>query len=91
MWAEFTIPPHGRVRVVVDSQGGKATVGHGMDSKKCASFKRMQFYVKDAQQSGKIRLDLVPGEHNPSGILTKRTERSASTYTRTAFCAAQTQ
>jgi len=63
---------HGRVRVLVDSQGAKAQVDHGMDSKKCASFKRMQFYAEDAQHSGKIWLDLVLGEHNPSDILTKQ-------------------
>jgi hypothetical protein len=72
MWAEFMMAPHGRVRLLVDSQGAKAQVEHGMDSKKCASFKRMQFYVEDAQHSGRIWLDLVPGGHNPSDILTKQ-------------------
>jgi hypothetical protein len=72
MWAEFTTSTHGRVRMMVDSQGAKAQVDHGMDSKKCASFKRSQFYVEDAQHSGRIWLDLVPGEHNPSDILTKQ-------------------
>jgi hypothetical protein len=72
MWAEFMTSPHGRVRAMVDSQGAKAQVDHGMDSKKCAPFKRAQFYVEDAQHSGLIWLDLVPGEHNPSDILTKQ-------------------
>jgi hypothetical protein len=72
MWAEFTMTKHGRVRALVDSQGAKAQVDHGMDSKKCAPFKRAQFYVEDAQHSGLIWLDLVPGVHNPSDILTKQ-------------------
>ena len=87
IWAEFTTSPHGRVRVLVDSQGGKATVDHGMDSKKCASFKRMQFYVEDAQQSGKIWLDLVPGDHNPSDILTKQCRKiSEHVYKNGVLC-----
>ena len=63
MWAEFMTSPHERVRVLVDTQSGKAQVDHGMDSKKCASFKRAHFYAEDAEHSGLIWLDLVPGGH----------------------------
>ena len=57
---------------MVDSQGAWAQVDHGMDSKKCAPFKRAHFYAEDALHSGKIWLDLVPGPENPSDILTKQ-------------------
>ena len=72
LWSEFMLAPHGRVRVMVDSQGAEAVVDHGMDGKKCASYKRAHFYAEEAQHSGLIWLDHVPGPHNPSDILTKQ-------------------
>jgi len=81
LWSEFTSETHGRVRTMVDSQAAQAQVDHGMESKKCASFKRAHFYVEDALHRGRIWLDLVPGPHNPSDILTKQCRKiSEHTY-----------
>ena len=86
------ISPHERARVLVDTQSGKAQAGHGMDSKECASFKRAYFYAEDAEHSGLIWLDLVPSDHNPSGILTKQCRKISEhgfSSIKMAFCAAQ--
>jgi hypothetical protein len=48
-----------------------------MEAKRCAPFKRAQFYAEDALHSGRIWLDLVPGAHNPSDILTKQCRKIA--------------
>ena len=63
---------HGFVRAMMDSQGAEAHITHGMDTKKCASFKRAQFYAEDAVSSGIVWIDHVPGIHNPADILTKQ-------------------
>ena len=39
---------HGRVRTMVDSQGGKTQIEHGMDTKRCASYKRAHCYAENA-------------------------------------------
>ena len=63
---------HGSVRAMVDSQGGKAQIEHGMGAKPCASYKRANFYAEDAAGSSFLWLDLVPGFHNPADVLTKQ-------------------
>jgi hypothetical protein len=72
LWGEFMHQQHGCVRVLVDSQGAISQVVDGMDTKKCASYKRSQFYAEDAVGSGLLWLDHVPGKHNPSDLLTKQ-------------------
>ena len=57
---------------MADSQGAKAQVEHGMDAKRCASYKRAHFYAEDAVGSSLLWLDLVPGLHNPADVLTKQ-------------------
>ena len=42
-----------------------------MDSQKCASYKRAQFYAEEAADQGLMWLDFIPGQHNPSDVLTK--------------------
>ena len=37
LWGELHHQAHGSVRAMVDSQGGKAQIEHGMDAKRCAS------------------------------------------------------
>ena len=73
LWGELHHQPHGSVRTLVDSQGGKAHAETGKDTKRCASYKRAQFYAEDAVGSSLLWLDLVPGAHNPSDVLTKQT------------------
>ena len=72
IWCEFMRQQHGCVRVLDDSQGGIFQVVNGMDTKKCASYKKAQFYAEDAVCQGMMWLDLVPGKQNPSDILTKQ-------------------
>ena len=72
LWAEFMRQPHGCVRVMDDSQGGVSQVVHGMDNAKCASYKKAQAYAEDAVDHGVLWFDRVPGEHNPSDLLTKQ-------------------
>ena len=71
LWGEFMHADHGCVRVLDDSRPAISQVLHGMDSQKCASYKRAHFYSEDAVDSGLIWLDFIPGESNPAGILTK--------------------
>ena len=68
---------HGCVRALDDSAGAIAHVVHGMDAQKCASFKRAQFYAEDAVESGLLWFDFIPGDHNPSDILTKHSKSIA--------------
>ena len=56
---------------MVDSQGGKAQIEHGMDAKRCAYYKRAHCCAENAVGSWLLWLDLVPGYHNPAGVLTK--------------------
>ena len=37
LWGELHHQTHGSVRTIVDSQGRKAQIEHGMDTKRCAS------------------------------------------------------
>ena len=71
LWGEFMHADHGCVRVLDDSRPAISQVLHGMDSQKCASYKRAHFYSEDAVDSGLIWLDFIPGESNPADILTK--------------------
>ena len=73
LWGELYHQPHGSVRTLVDSQGGKVHAETGKDTKRCASYKRAQFYAEDAVESSLLWLDLVPGAHNPADVLTKQT------------------
>ena len=57
---------------MVNSQGAKAQAETGKDAKRCASYKRAHFYAEDAVGSSLLWLDLVPGAHNPSDLLTKQ-------------------
>ena len=45
LWGELHHQAHGSARTIVDSQGGKAQIEHGMDTKRCASFKRAHCYA----------------------------------------------
>ena len=72
LWGEFMRKPHGCVRVMDDSQGGVSQAAHGMDNAKCASYKKAQAYAEDAVDHGVLWFDRVPGEHNPSDLLTKQ-------------------
>ena len=72
IWGEFMRQQHGCVRVLDDSQGGISQVVNGMDTKKCASYKKAQFYAEDAVCQGMMWLDLVSGRQNPADILTKQ-------------------
>ena len=71
LWGEFMHQRHGSVRVPDDSAAAIAQVKHGMDSQKCASYKRAQFYAEEAADQGLMWLDFIPGQHNPSDVLTK--------------------
>ena len=71
LWGEFMHADHGCVRVLDDSRPAISQVLHGMDSQKCASYKRAHFYSEDTVDSGLIWLDFIPGESNPADILTK--------------------
>ena len=57
---------------MADSQGGKAQIENGMDTMRCASYKRAHCYAKNAVGSSLLWLDLVPGYHNPADVLTKQ-------------------
>ena len=69
---EFLRTKHGSVRVLDDSSGGISQVVSGMDSAKCASYKKAHAYAEDAVDNGIMWLDHVPGKHNPSDLLTKQ-------------------
>jgi hypothetical protein len=62
---------HLSVRSMVDSQAAEMQIVDGLDTKKCASYKRAQAYAENAVESGMLWLDHVPGKHNPADILTK--------------------
>ena len=72
LWGELHHQAHGSVRAMVDSQGGKAQIGHCIGAKRCASYKQAHFYAEDAAGSSLLWLDLDPGLHNPAGVLTKQ-------------------
>ena len=72
LWGELHHQAHGSVRAMVDSQGGKAQIEHGMGAKRCASYKRAHLYAEDAVGSLLLWLDLVPGFNNPADVLTKQ-------------------
>ena len=72
LWGELHHQAHGSVWTMVDSQGGKAQIEHGMDARRCASYKRAHFYAEDAVGSSLLWLDLVPGFNNPADVLTKQ-------------------
>jgi hypothetical protein len=72
LWGEIMHAKHGCVRTMMDSQGAEANINHGMDTKKCASFKRAQFYAEDTTTCGLLWIDHVPGTLNPADILTKQ-------------------
>ena len=42
-----------------------------MDSQKCASYKRAQFYAEEAADQGHVCLNFIPGRHNPLDVLMK--------------------
>ena len=71
LWEEVMQQRPGCMRVLVDSKPAISQVVHGMDSQKSASYKRAHFYAEDAVDSGLLWLDHIPGEHNPSDLLTK--------------------
>ena len=77
LWGELHHQVHGSVRTMVDSQGGKAQVDHGMDTKRCASYKRAHCYAENAVGSSLLWLDLIPGYHNPADVLTKQPKAAA--------------
>ena len=65
LWGELHHQAHGSVRAMVDSQGGKAQIEHGMGAKRCASYKRAHYYAEDAAGSSLLWHDLVPGSTIP--------------------------
>ena len=52
LWGGFMHQRNGSVRVLDDSAAAIAQVKHGMDSQKCASYKRSQFYAEEAADQG---------------------------------------
>jgi hypothetical protein len=69
--SEFMGVEHACVRAMVDSQAAEMQIVDGLDTKKCASYKRSQAYAENAVESGLLWLDHVPGSDNPADILTK--------------------
>jgi hypothetical protein len=54
LWGETMHMEHCSVRAMMDSQGAEAHITHGMDTKKCTSFKRAKFYAEGAVSSGLV-------------------------------------
>ena len=71
LWGELVHQRHGGVRVLEECASAIAQDRHGIDSRKCASHKRAQFYAEEATDQGLMWLDFIPGQHNPSNVLTK--------------------
>ena len=69
--SDFMGVEHACVRAMVDSQAAEMQIVDGLDTKKCASYKRSQAYAENAVESGLLWLDHVPGSDNPADILTK--------------------
>ena len=69
--SEFMGVEHAGVRAMVDSQAAEMQIVDGLDTKKCASYKRSQAYAENAVERGLLWLDHVPGKENPADVLTK--------------------
>ena len=69
--SEFMGVEHASVRAMVDSQAAEMQIVDGLDTKKCASYKRSQAYAENAVERGLLWLDHVPGKENPADVLTK--------------------
>jgi len=69
--SEFMGVEHAGVRAMVDSQAAEMQIADGLDTKKCASYKRSQAYAENAVERGLLWLDHVPGKENPADVLTK--------------------
>ena len=68
LWSEFMQQRHVCVRALGASAAAIAQVQNVLNSQKCASYKRAQFYAEEAADSGLLWLDFIPDGRNPSDV-----------------------